>query len=251
MKVGLSCIGYECAEHLDAVLAPWLSCSEHEIIISVAHGIFPETACFGYPIFSTDETIPKLQALANNGKIHFQIAETPTFERDLRNITLPPLMEKEPDVIWLLDLQDEIYTPEEISNIIKFINKNGEFDWFKINFKNYVFNTHTFIDDFVAPRIWRTDRNGGIAGFYYDNEMIFKNGELQSAFLNTTVPLDLAFPKHLSWVGSKEYLKRKVKFQHQHYGHCSYRWNEELNRLEFDYSYYSKLNKPLPPIYHE
>ncbi|PYX04819.1 MAG: hypothetical protein DMG85_16700, partial [Acidobacteria bacterium] len=45
MRIGVCGIGYQCAEHLADVLKPWLALKEsgqHQVLISVAHGVFPE-----------------------------------------------------------------------------------------------------------------------------------------------------------------------------------------------------------------
>lgn len=255
MKIGISAIGYECAEHLDKVLEPWLLCknkigeTEDQFYISVAHGVFPETYKLGFPTLSQDGTIEKLQQYEKEKKIdYFQVLNTPTFEKDIRNATLPFLFYNEIDILWLLDLQDEIYTEVQIYNIINYI-QNSDKDWFKINFKNYVFDESTYVDDFVAPRIWKNNTNNGINQFYYDNEIIFNNGKKANELPNELIPREISFIKHLSWVGSKEYLQRKINFQKIHYGNCSYIWNDQNNKLDFNLDYYSKINKEPPIIY--
>jgi hypothetical protein len=251
MRVGVSAIGYECKEHLAKVLGPWSLLHDlAEVFISVSHGVFPETASLGFPIYSTDGTCDKLLQLKKNGVLdNVIITDSPTLEKDLRNITLPYLFEQNIDFLVLLDLQDELYTIQELENIFKFIYSNEEYDWFKVNFKNYVFDDKTYVDDFVAPRIWRMDRNEGVGGFYYDNEIVYRNGKTQGECPNIVFPRSVCFPRHLSWVGSKEYLCRKIRFQHVHYGHCSYMWDESKNALAFDPNYYKMVNKSLPALY--
>jgi hypothetical protein len=247
MRIGISAIGYECAEHMDEVLAPWLNLKKHQVVLSIAHGIFPETSALGLPAISQDGTMEKLEKLSQKHSI--SITETPTPEKDLRNMTLPPILGSNVDVVWLLDLQDELYTEKNINDILEFVRVTPECDWFKINFKNYVFNDSTYVDDFVAPRIWRNDRNGGVAGFYYDNEMVFGDGRAQDCCPNVMVPREVAFPMHLSWVGSEAYLKRKIAFQINHYGNCSYAWDKETNQLVFNRDYYRKFNKQIPTLF--
>lgn len=253
MKIGISTIGYQCEEHLRNVVAPWKSSDVNaEVFISASHGLFPEVAALGFPQMSTDKTISILEELRDKKLIdNLIITERPLFERDLRNITLPFLFEKKIDLLWLLDLQDEIYTPTDINNILKFIEQDKYPTWFKIRFKNYVINNRTFVDDFVAPRIWRMDRCDGVKEFYYDNEIIYNNGVKQEFLPNEIIPKEIAYVKHLSWCGSGQYLKRKIAFAHNHYGHCSYRWNEESECLELDKSYYISLNKKMPILHFE
>ena len=68
---------------------------------------------------------------------------------------------------------------------------------------------------------------------------------------NCIAPRCVAFPKHLSWVGSSSYLKRTIKFQHLHYGNCNYKWDEENNSLQFNEDYYRRLGKRIPTVYKE
>lgn len=254
-KIGISAIGYECKEHLWDVLAPWRSLRlkyPNQFFISVAHGVFPETKDLGFPILSTDGTIQDLEFCYDSGIIdNLSILQEPAYEKDIRNVTLPSLLSKDIDYLWLLDLQDEIYTEEEILRILSFINEEKFIPTFKINFKNYIFDLNQYIDDFVAPRIWNNKLYGGVDGFFYDNDIVFKNGSRADHLAIQTIPNRIAFIKHLSWVGSKDYLTRKIEFQKKHYGQCSYLWNNEKDCLDFDLSYYQKYNKQVPKVFRD
>ena len=37
----------------------------------------------------------------------------------------------------------------------------------------------------------------------------------------------------------------------KHFGHCGYKWNYELNKLEFNQEYYLKNNEKTPIINYE
>ena len=252
-KIGISAIGYECKEHLWKVLQPWREVRSkypNQFFISVAHGVFPETKSLGFPIFSTDGTIEDLETCYNSGIIDsLKILQDPAYEKDIRNVTLPFLFSKDIDYLWLLDLQDEIYTEKEIIDIISFVELENFIPTFKINFKNYVFDSNHYVDDFIAPRIWNNKAHKGIDQFYYDNEILFKDGLKADQLSTKVIPQNIAFVKHLSWVGSKEYLNRKIEFQKKHYGQCSYIWNNEKDCLDFDLSYYKKYNIHLPKVY--
>ena len=253
-KIGISAIGYQCAEHMDKVLAPWLDFNSkyNNIIISVAHGLFPETQKLGYPIFSTDGTIEKLKEYESKKLIKkFTLLESPTFERDIRNFTLPHLLDSDIDYLLLLDLQDEIYTEENIINILNFAKRESFVSFFKINFKNYVIDNHHYVDDFTAPRLWNNKLNKGVKHFYYDNEILFNNGKKADDTSCILIPKNIAFVKHLSWVGSKEYLQRKIEFQKIHYGHCSYKWDSKKDQLALNDEYYLKYNLQKPTIYND
>lgn len=256
MKVAISAIGYECMEHLSEVLRPWEDLrisGKLDFFLSVAHGVFPETHQLGFGIESQDGSHDHIQdfPIVDN----FVFLKDPTYEKDIRNSTLPYLFDKGFDLLWLLDLQDEIYTSVEILRIIDFVFDpiNKDIDWFKINFKNYVFENSCWIDDFVVPRIWKnpTRDKVGIKRFHYDNDIEYKDNSLAANRPFKIVPKNIAFIKHLSWVGSKEYLQRKINFQKIHYGACSYAWDEERGRLTFNDEYYIKYNKVKPELNYE
>lgn len=255
MKIGVTSIGYECVEHMDKVLEPWLDLkyndNDLDIVIGASHGVFPETNKLGYSVYSLDGTIQKLQQLNDKKDIDYiHISPVPIYEKDLRNSNVQFLLSQNIDLLWLLDLQDEIYTVQQIKEIVRYVESSDK-DWFKINFKNYVFNDSTYIDDFVVPRIWKNNVNEGIMGFYYDNDIVYNNQKPANDLPFEIIPRDIGFIKHLSWVGSKEYLLRKIEFQKIHYGDCSYSWDDAKNCLSFNEEYYSKFNKDKPQLFKE
>jgi hypothetical protein len=256
VKIGISGIGYQCAEHLSAVLGPWLdlrSKSKHEIYISLAYGVFPEV----YSLSQLnpdrpDGSLASLREFLSQKKIDaLFVSPVPKYEWDLRTCTLPFLQQRQIDLLWLLDLQDEIYSVDEIHRIAGFIENHPEAVWFKVNFKNYAFASDCYIEEFIAPRIWRARIPAAIQCFHYDNSVTYEHGQKQEGLPNLAIPRSVAFPKHLSWVGSPEYLKRKIKFQYLHYGTCSYRWDEESDSLQFNEDYYRRAGKQVPTVYKE
>jgi len=256
VKIGISGIGYQCAEHLSEVLQPWLdlrATSKQEILISLAYGVFPE-------VYSLSQINPDRPdgSLASLRELLFQkridtlfVSPVPKYEWDLRTCTLPSLLQRQIDLLWLLDLQDEIYSIDEIQRIVNFIERHKEAVWFKVNFKNYAFAMDSYIEEFIVPRIWRARVPAAVQRFHYDNSVTYEGGQKQETLPNTAIPRSVAFPKHLSWVGSPEYLKRKIRFQHLHYGTCSYRWDEESDSLQFNEDYYRRAGKPVPTVYKE
>jgi len=256
VRIGITGIGYQCGEHLAEVLEPWFDLKargQHEIFISLAYGIFPEvyavTRINGEP---PDDSIQFLRKYVSERKIDaLFVSPEPKYEWDLRTCTLPFLLSRPIDLLWLLDLQDEIYSVEEILRIIDFSECHHEVAWFKINFKNYAFASDCYVDNFIVPRVWRARVPAAIRRFHHDNSITYENGQVQENLPHCTIPSHLAFPKHLSWVGPREYLKRKIKFQNLHYGICAYKWNDEKDCLEFNGSYFRKLRKQLPEVHRE
>ncbi|NJO61259.1 MAG: hypothetical protein HC836_24300 [Richelia sp. RM2_1_2] len=246
LKIGLNCLGFNCEEHLENVLHPWiiLKQEKYPITISAVEGIFSETASLGYNF--DDQTRKILTNKHKSGWIdHLSLNRGPAKEHELRNIGLWPLLDDKVDYVWLLDLQDEVYTKENILNIIKFIENSKFIDFFHINMKNYVFDYDTYYEGFCPPRIWNNNAHNGIKCFYYDNNIEWCDGKKDINATNIKISKSIAFVDHYSWVGSDQYLKRKVNFQMQHYGHCSYKFNE---KLEFNDDYYKKNGESLPEL---
>jgi hypothetical protein len=253
MRIGICGIGYQCEEHLADVLQPWFDLKisgKHEILISVAHGIFPEVYAISQNTPEVpDGSIASLQEYLSADKIDaLFVSPEPKYEWDLRTCTLPFLLRGQIDLLWLLDLQDEIYCVEEILRIIDFIESYQEIVWFKINFKNYAFAFDCYVDDFIVPRVWRARIPATIRRFHYDNSITYEDGQKQENLQHCAIPRNLAFPKHLSWVGTPQYLKRKIKYQLLHFGTCSYKWSEERNCLQFNEEYYLRTGKKVPKV---
>ena len=255
MIIGITSIGYNCKEHIDKVLFSWNEIKKGAIkdtvFISAVHACFKETFASGYPIYSTDGTIEAFKSYKKQAVIDNYIQfVTPQLEFNVWNSNLEFLFSKNIDILMMLNF-DEVWTIEEIKKLIEIIKEKEEYDYFNINFKNYVFDYNTYVDDFIVPRIWRTNRNGGIKGFYYDDELHFNNSLSYKQVPSYSIPKSDLFPKHYRWVGSKELLQRKLAFQKKHYGICSYKWNEEKDSLVFNDEYYTKMNKQKPKLYTE
>ena len=62
------------------------------------------------------------------------------------------------------------------------------------------------------------------------------------------VPKNLIFPKHYSWVGTSDYLKRKLEFQRLRFGICSYSWDQVNDKLQLNDEFYNKFNVPKPTL---
>jgi len=256
VRIGICGIGYQCGEHLDEVLQPWFDLKingRHEMLISLAYGIFPEVYSFTQVNPETpDGSLPSLREYLSERKIDaLHVSPEPKYEWDLRTCTLPFLLRGQIDVIWLLDLQDEIYSVNEILRIIEFIESHPEIIWFRVNFKNYAFDFDSYIDEFAPPRVWRARIPAAIRCFHYDNCITYEDEQRQDSLPRCTIPKELAFPRHLSWVGTPEYLQRKINYQLLHFGTCSYKWDQGGNCLQFNEEYYLRAGKPVPKVYRD
>lgn len=248
MQIGINLIAFNAQHLLEDCLKPWLALNtrgEHYVIISASYGVFPEVAALGD--IKIDNTAAVLKTKLGGEIDYLFVSESPIYEKDLRNKSLDSLLVNNPDLIFLVDV-DEHWTVPEIENVLKFVEERQSADWFRVNFKNYI-GDKTYVKDFLAPRIWRTERNLGISNFFDDNAIKFMDNSKQYERPYLDIPREVAFPKHLSWTGNKEYLKQKILFQINHYKISSFRWNDAEDKLEFNPEYYQKSNKPIPEVF--
>lgn len=257
LKVGITFIGYECMELMPRALAPWLDIRKNggvdeiqSLEISLTHGCFEETAKLGFPIKSTDSShVWMLGSFADGLVDNVIVHETPQKEYDMW--TGNYLFFKDRIDLLIMLNHDEMWTPDEIQKLFKFFAFNPLTDYYKVNFKNYCIDEQTWVDDFIVPRMWWVNRNGGLKGFYKDELVEYNDGKKDYQCSFASIPKFLLFPKHLTWVGSESYLKRKLHFQALRFGTCSYAWDAANNRLMLNEEFYTKFGIPKPQLYHD
>jgi hypothetical protein len=255
MKIGVLLCAFQCEEHLDGVLKPWMEAQiNNDIVISSVSVMFSEYADMQ---FNQDNTATKEKLVSYSGqkqgiKYHYFGVGSQS-EAKARNLALEPLKNENCDVIWLLD-GDEYYTLEEINKIIGFVKQQKFVNWFGINFKNFVFDGTVWVDGFCPPRIFRTEigKYYKLDEFYWDNDIHYKSQSgdgliSYKELASFNIPKGFAHIKHLTWLNNEK-TKRKVEYQIKHFGHCSYRWNKEKNILEFDPDFHAKHRIPIPKL---
>jgi hypothetical protein len=256
LKVGITFIGYECMELMPRALKPWqdirngcLKIDEIEsVTISLTHGCFEETAKLGFSIRSKDGSAEWMAKEADDKRVdNAFVLAFPAKEYDMWTMNYDRFKE-EIDFMVMLN-HDEMWTPDEIRQLFKYIAFNPWVDYYKVNFKNYCINENTWVSDFIVPRMWWTKKNSGLKRFYKDELVEYNNGKKDVECSFSVVPG--ITPKHLSWVGSKEYLKRKLNFQALRFGSCSYAWDEEKDCLKLNDDFYAKFPVPRPVLHHD
>jgi hypothetical protein len=256
MKIGISSIAYESKDLLSKCFTPWNTIKNDKSIIPditdikicFSHGCFEETHALGFPIYSTDGTVELAKDLHQSKQIDdLIIYETPQKEYDMWTNNFLKLKEHNIDLLIMVNV-DEIWEIEEIKKMFNFIKNNNLVDYFKVNFKNYCIDYSTWVDDFVVPRIWFVNKNNGLKRFYQDELVEYNNGKKDINCSHLAIPRTLIFPKHYSWVGSKEYLQRKLNFQSLRFGTCSYSWDEKNDKLQLNDEFYKKFNINKPKL---
>ena len=263
MKIGLLCNFYGFPQYTDKVLAAWKNISEVSVV-AVSSFKYQGYADCGWDI---DDTETPVQLLTDHRDfVDHMIIGKDGNDSFARNPALFNILDHhDVDFVWLLD-QDEIYSEEDIRGALKYISENrSPVSTFRINFKNFVFSEHQYVEDFKPPRIFSVNFMGykTLSHFYYENDVNYViNGKKLSykSLPISCIPKEVCFPDHYSWIGSPEFLKAKIKYQLKRYAEkakeelgiiidiehddrdCSYRWNEKKGRLEFNKDFY-KLNK--------
>jgi len=245
MKIGVLLSAYNSEEYIDGCLQPWINLkNEFEIIIGCNSGMYKEYTTLGFKP-RNKETLAKLI----NYELDFLITTgmgSLLNENDSKNNVLH-VLKNNCDLIWIVD-SDEFYTEVEIRNILNFIQKTHQYDWYSVNLKNYTFTKQLWVDGFCPPRIFRTDRNGGIEHFYFDNHILYKDGETFESKPTISIPRDVAWIKHYSWLSEDSRTKEKISYQQQRFiGGCSFVWDEETNSLKYSETFYESrgIEKPI------
>lgn len=262
LKIGIIAVGYQ-SEFLSSSLAPWIllkcgGCDDNgiriepdsslDIKICTVSALFKERWDMGEQ-YSNNKDEEMLNLLKNKGCIDKCIfVKHPIIDFESRNYSWNYLKQFDLDLIWQLDFGDEIYSIEQIKNIITFVNKNKLIDWFKVNFKNYVGTQKTYINGFCPPRIHWVNKNGGIDKFVWDNDLIYKNSKHANQCSNIAIPKNIAHVAHYSWCGSSEFLKKKIEYQHRCLGTCSYKWDNLTNSITFNLDFFKKNNIAIPEL---
>lgn len=261
MRIGILACLFDCAANLESVLRPWFDINLREggieFKIAAVSGMFKEYAELGYDAEALDmETASELlrsekypfdylyiindpYSITHKGQLRF------FSEAETRDFALGYLLSEKIDAVWMLD-GDEIYTASQIESIVNYIREDGSADWYSINFKNYIFDGRVWIDGFQPPRIFRTDRNQGIKQFRSDNVILYCDGSASVDHRGTIIPKEIAHVKHLTWLHKNG--KKKYEYQIRHFGECSYRWNYQEGRLEFNQEYYQKYGAHVPTL---
>lgn len=251
MKIGLIASAYNAEDFLHECLEAWRkfkNSSKHSLVCSFIHNCFKENGKLGYPLESQDRTHKLLEEEYENGFLdYYNFSDKNLTEAEARTVCLKDVIKDEVDYVWTIGL-DEIYSTHDIENILSFVEFNSYIDWFKINYKNYVFDGDQWVDGFCPPRVFKVKSHGGLKELYYDDDFIYADGTDYKSAPHLEVPKSIAHVRHMTWLHSNG--KSKVEYQKKRWGEegCSYSWNYDKNELEFNKNFYTKKNLPLPTL---
>jgi hypothetical protein len=263
MKIGIIFAVYNCEEHVDDCLRPWINLREsHNLILTATSGRFKPYQDIGIP----DKNEGTLKKLANK-KLDFLIStagENLLDEDTSRNTCLDYLKSHECDIVWIVD-GDELYTESQIKGIIDYIERNPDVLSFSIYLKNYSIRLPYFEPPWARPSIARVNSPyGRINRYYFDSNFDYEDGIHGINSVETRkVPKNIAFVEHHSWT-NKDYTHDKIRYQEVRYdkwydndgnltiwpreARCS---KKSINgEIYFNTEYYS-IRKEIIPSLHE
>lgn len=244
-KLGIIYLSYGRPELEEKALGPFISLREKNICkIAAASSIFPEYL----NLIEDKETYKRLKKLKDDNKIDYLYNNAIVFsEASLRTVLLNQLLDCE--LIMLLDA-DELIDEESISKVIEFVNKFPDIYYFDMAFRNYVFDDKHYLDDIYFKRLFRNFKDDPIKQVYWDCDFEWNSGKDKDK-PRMKIPSHICRVEHLSWIG--EQAKNKVKYQEKHFGanFCSYKWNEQENKLEFNEKFYEMTGQPIPRVYNK
>lgn len=257
MKIGLLYNAYNSIDYLERQLIPWEKFKEkssHELVIGISDGKFSGYSDDNPNVNSNDGTSELLKKKFDEGVVNFLLTEnSQRLEHEIRSDLSQFLILSSCDVI-MLSGTDEMFEVNQIENIFNFVGANYSTAYFSIFYKNLVFDEKHWID-FCPSRIWRVAYgNYKLTGFYWDDDMFYTDREgkivKDKALPTRSIPKFKAYVKHETWLSNKR-SKEKVEYHNKHFAHgagCSYKWNYELNRLEFNEEYYKKTGQAIPVL---
>lgn len=231
MYIGLIFTGFNTRETVRESLSPFLEDLRFDIVaVSVPFKEYKDD-------FYDDGTTEILKSY------NIRLITEPKFifEAEARNLAIEALPVYV-DYYWLVD-SDEIYTKQQIDNIIDYVENNPSMSY-SLCFKNFVKDSY-MKKPFIPPRIF-VSRKGEYKNlkFYWDNDVSW-NGISYKNLQHITIPQHVAWIDHYTWLDN-ESSRRKVEYQKKHFGHCSFKW--EKGHLEFDEEYYKKTGEEIPEL---
>lgn len=245
MKIGILGCFYNCADLLPEVLAPWIALKEngHPVVLAGINVQFTEYAQLG--VKDTDDATRAVLDSYRGKFDYLEFGTTPMKDGEARTKLLQYLAGQGVDLVWIVD-GDEIYTPQEIQNILAYVEKTPQFDFYHVYLDNILFDRVHFGMDFIPPRVFRTDRHGGVSHFIFENDLAFKDGTEIYKSVPGIVPKKLAFIRHITWP-LKDAIG-KIQYQRQRFGYCPHTFDEKTGEIGVDPAYYALHKIPAPTM---
>ena len=261
--IGVIFCAYQTEDLLDRSLAPWLDAAAthlggHTYLICGVSVPF-----LGFPHDSPlDGTVAALKRHVAARRLHHLIADTPPVaETESRGAALRWLVSQGVEITIMVD-SDEFWTRAQIEAAFSFVGANPWIAWFRICYRQMVFDSHQYLaEPFTPARIHRVHISDGYiaSGFWDDNNVYYKRPReertastqvFDTQLPSLTVPQAAVWVEHETWLSNSR-SKSKAAYQRRRWNHCSFKWNETLDRLEWDEAYFTARGEVPPTVLHD
>jgi len=250
MKFALIICQYNVVDYLKQCLAPWIEAKKtYDIDIYCLDGKFDD---FDGETESTDGSLALLRDYDANKSIYLIEHSSRFKEHEVRNIAVKrAFRDNPPDYIinWGID---EIATSNEVLYILKHAIDNPLYAYFRVNYKNFVFDKNHYVLGFCPPRIFKVDYNGHkLQKFYWDDDILYVKDEspVQYTVLPNNVVPNVKI-NHYTWC-DYERSKKKIEYQSKHFASgagCSFKFDDATKTISFNEEYYKKTGQPYPEV---
>lgn len=251
MKIGLIYSVYDSEKYLRESLQSWLNLkknSNHEIIIAASDGIWEK-----YQEIGLDEIYDNSLGILLESKVDFFYKNHSPYvisEEESRTTLLRFLNYQKCDLIWMVD-GDEVFSENDILNIINYIEQNPSVECFRVNYKNFTIRKPLFLNDFVKATIYRGNIRGGMTKFIFDNDAVYADGSVPDTLNTHLIPRSVAFPKHYTWLEDDDRIPKKIQHQEHKYiwsgqkgSRCQYRMDGD--KLRFNENFWKNRGLQFP-----
>jgi len=258
MRIGIIYCAFNCEEYVKDSIRPLILAREqklsgHEWVIAGINVCFKE---YKETKYNVDDSTGDYLATQN---LDYLIREPQYIsEAEARTLALRKLLDDKCELIFLID-GDELFQINDLQNITKFIEEDKFSAWYKFSYKNYLFDSSTYLKlPFQPPRAFRVQYNGyRLNNFRHDNEVVYhgiitRDIKDFESFPSKIIPPNISWIVHKTWI-SCEKTKSKVEYQRGRWGGslCSYKWDETNNKLVFNPQYFARFGKPIPELIKE
>jgi len=267
MRIGVLLTAYNCESYIDDCLEPWLNLrDEYNFIIACNSGMFKDYLEMGI----VEKNEGTLNKLVKKGLDYLTTISGKNLidEDNSRDISLDFLnggrfgRGNKCDLLIVID-GDEVFTEQNIRDILDFVMKNPNHDGYKINFKNHTINKDLFTYDYEHDRIFWMNRHGGIRRFWFDNN--FEYGDHYDGIStykysdSITIPKSVAYIDHYSWLSTDSRTKDKILYQNKRYHgvnyeipeglRCGFEWDNEKDVVKFSSTFWPGRGIQIPILH--
>lgn len=255
MKIGIIFSLYNCVDFFDQCVEPWFKLKEkYNFIFSVCSGVHQQMDDKAKQRAKYNNAYSLLKILGKNFDfIITTMGENNWTDEKSKTYLLNYLKDHDVDIVWVVD-GDEIYTEDQIINIINFIETNPQYDIYSLRYKNYIFKNTLWVDDFVKRVIYWTDRNNGIKNFIFDTDVGYNNNTYAiDSKKSCEIKRNIAFINHYTWLVTDPRTKEKLNYQNNKYfgskgKKCALKYDDD-NGLVFNEDFYEDRNILLPTLH--